>query len=206
MLDLLLFGLESASKDGRRRYCRACANERSKARRAANPDAVREYNARYRIEHRDTADAATKAWRENNRERVADINRAWEAAHPERGAAWRSSHAEERSASLATWKTANPERVRGYQRKRRAAGYGGNPGDLDTAALWRDCGGHCGLCGEQIDAALAWPNPGSKSIDHILPLSMGGPHDQENAQWAHLACNMRKGNRPAPSFVLMTKH
>jgi len=44
---------------------------------------------------------------------------------------------------------------------------------------------------------LAWPDPGSKSIDHILPLSKGGSHSQENVQWAHLVCNTRKGNRLA---------
>lgn len=201
--DLTSFNRERAAKDGLQRYCRECTRERGKARRAANPDATREYNARYRIEHRDIADAATTAWRENNRERVADLNRRWAAAHPGRGAAWRASHSEHRAAVLAAWKAANPERVRGYQRKRRAAGYGGNPSDLDTDGLWLKCGGNCGLCHEPIDAALAWPDPGSRSIDHILPLSMGGLHDQGNAQWAHLVCNMRKGNRLSENPALV---
>jgi 5-methylcytosine-specific restriction endonuclease McrA len=34
------------------------------------------------------------------------------------------------------------------------------------------------------------------SVDHIVPLSLGGPHTLDNAQLAHLRCNAIKGNRP----------
>lgn len=50
----------------------------------------------------------------------------------------------------------------------------------------------CQLCQEPIDPDLAWPDGGSRSIDHIRPLSRGGHHVLSNVQAAHLACNLRK--------------
>lgn len=55
----------------------------------------------------------------------------------------------------------------------------------------------CGLCKLPVDATLAYPDPMSKSLDHIVPLSKGGAHDPSNAQLAHLRCNVSKGNRAA---------
>lgn len=53
----------------------------------------------------------------------------------------------------------------------------------------------CGLCDELIDRDLNYPNPMSLSLDHVLPLSLGGPHTRANTQAAHLRCNISKGNR-----------
>ncbi len=55
----------------------------------------------------------------------------------------------------------------------------------------------CGLCGEVVDPDLAYPDPMSKSLDHVLPLSRGGAHVESNVQLAHLSCNIRKGARVA---------
>ena len=55
----------------------------------------------------------------------------------------------------------------------------------------------CGLCERPVDAELAYPDPMSKSLDHIMPLTKGGAHDPSNAQLAHLRCNVSKGNRAA---------
>lgn len=53
----------------------------------------------------------------------------------------------------------------------------------------------CGLCNEAVPRDAKYPDPLSPSIDHVLPLSKGGHHVMENVQLAHLACNVRKGNR-----------
>lgn len=55
----------------------------------------------------------------------------------------------------------------------------------------------CQLCGEPVSPECRWPDPLSPSIDHIVPLSMGGEHSIDNVQLAHLGCNSRKGNRVA---------
>lgn len=41
---------------------------------------------------------------------------------------------------------------------------------------------------------VGWPDPWSPSIDHILPLSMGGTDIASNKRSAHLRCNVSAGN------------
>lgn len=53
----------------------------------------------------------------------------------------------------------------------------------------------CQICGEDVDPTVEHPDPLSKSLDHIVPLSQGGGHTWDNVQLAHLVCNMSKGNR-----------
>lgn len=53
----------------------------------------------------------------------------------------------------------------------------------------------CGLCSEPVDMAVQWPDPLSPTLDHIVPLALGGPHDPDNVQLAHLTCNSIKGPR-----------
>lgn len=56
----------------------------------------------------------------------------------------------------------------------------------------------CQLCLLPIDPEAAWPDPMSASVDHIVPLALGGAHSMANVQSAHLGCNSRKGDRQAP--------
>lgn len=53
----------------------------------------------------------------------------------------------------------------------------------------------CGICDGPVDRLLEWPDPMSVSLDHVVPLSKGGSHAPDNAQCAHLVCNVRKGAR-----------
>lgn len=54
-------------------------------------------------------------------------------------------------------------------------------------------GWRCGICGGHVDPAVRWPDPWSASLDHIVPMSLGGPHRPDNVQCAHLRCNILKG-------------
>jgi 5-methylcytosine-specific restriction endonuclease McrA len=51
-------------------------------------------------------------------------------------------------------------------------------------------GAICALCGEGVTAE-------ERSIDHIMPVALGGSDDPENLQVAHRVCNSRKGARYA---------
>jgi 5-methylcytosine-specific restriction endonuclease McrA len=53
----------------------------------------------------------------------------------------------------------------------------------------------CALCGCDIDPKLDHPDVMSASLDHIIPITKGGPHTRENTQASHLRCNISKGNR-----------
>ena len=56
-------------------------------------------------------------------------------------------------------------------------------------------GYQCGICAGGVDMAIAWPHPMSPSMDHVVPLALGGGHVAENVQLAHLTCNTTKGAR-----------
>lgn len=62
----------------------------------------------------------------------------------------------------------------------------------------------CGICSRLVDAALSWPHPMSASLDHVIPMSKGGPHLPSNAQCAHLICNVGKGASMPPLTSSMT--
>lgn len=53
----------------------------------------------------------------------------------------------------------------------------------------------CQLCFEEVDPLLFYPHPESASLDHIVPLSLGGTHTEDNVQLAHLFCNISKGGK-----------
>lgn len=64
---------------------------------------------------------------------------------------------------------------------------------VDRARIFERDGWLCGLCHEPVDPALAWPDPFSASLDHVVPMSRGGDHVPSNLQCAHLRCNISKG-------------
>lgn len=55
----------------------------------------------------------------------------------------------------------------------------------------------CGICFDDINPSLTYPDPESFSVDHIQPLSLGGAHSYANTRPAHLECNVKRGNRVA---------
>lgn len=50
----------------------------------------------------------------------------------------------------------------------------------------------CGICHEPVDPVIKYPNPKSKSLDHKIPLALGGHHVRSNCQCSHFDCNSRK--------------
>ncbi|TPX00978.1 HNH endonuclease [Schumannella luteola] len=55
----------------------------------------------------------------------------------------------------------------------------------------------CWLCGQPIDYDLQWPDPGSFSVDHVVPHSRSPElrEDPGNLRSSHLLCNQKRGDR-----------
>lgn len=53
----------------------------------------------------------------------------------------------------------------------------------------------CHLCGGNIDRSLRALCGEYGTVDHIIPVSLGGSHTMDNVAAAHLSCNSRKGAR-----------
>lgn len=108
----------------------------------------------------------------------------YNATHPDRKTWKKNGQPEVRRAAL-----------RRKTQKRRAITRGVEAENIDRDVVGERDGWVCGLCGTSIDPRLAWPNPLSPSLDHVVPLSTGGAHVASNVQISHLRCNLLKGNR-----------
>jgi len=72
------------------------------------------------------------------------------------------------------------------------------PGELiNRMDVFERDGWVCGLCDTPVDPSLNYPDRMSVSLDHIVPVSLGGMHSMANVQCAHLFCNLSKNNRVA---------
>jgi 5-methylcytosine-specific restriction endonuclease McrA len=138
--------------------------------RAFNADRIREYSRAYK--------ARTGHWPHHA---YADSKRAYEK--------WRRQE-------RAHWRKLYPELAATYDARRRALVEQAQtdetfaPIDVHKRDDWT-----CKICLRPIDPEIAWPDPMSPSIDHVVPLSRGGAHALSNVQSAHLGCNSSKGDR-----------
>lgn len=98
-------------------------------------------------------------------------------------------------ASVCSTKCRNKIKNAGGQRQHkgraRSAGVPYEP--VDRRRVFVRDGWCCGVCGGAVDPELTHPDPLSASLDHIVPISLGGPHLYSNVQCAHLKCNIDKG-------------
>lgn len=53
----------------------------------------------------------------------------------------------------------------------------------------------CGICGDEIDYSLTYPDLDCYVVDHIHPLAKGGSDDLDNKQAAHSRCNRAKSDK-----------
>lgn len=180
------------SSDGHGYQCRACRRARRRAEYERNRDkyiararknefAFRERDPEgYRALKRDVArrhyhkDAVRsrkldKEYRARNRDAVNAYARAQYRKNPE------------------PQKVASRKRARFAAHKRRARIHA-NGGEL-TAAQWR------GVCARYDHKCLCCGVRKPLTIDHVLPLSMGGSNDVSNIQPLCLECNLQKGTR-----------
>ena len=81
---------------------------------------------------------------------------------------------------------------RGCRPGKRSSTYRGR---LVVLRLAERDGWHCKLCDEEVDKSLHFPHPLSGSIDHVVPVSLGGSDEFANLQLSHRRCNIMKGNR-----------
>lgn len=71
-----------------------------------------------------------------------------------------------------------------------------------NAVFVRD-GGRCMICRKPILRNKRAPHPLSFTLDHVIPLSLGGAHVFANVQAAHFACNSRRGNKGVAQLRLL---
>lgn len=84
---------------------------------------------------------------------------------------------------------------RARNQRRRAVVFGAEAEDFTPLEIFERDGWVCQLCTRPIDPTLRYPDLMSASLDHAVPLSLGGAHTRANCRATHFTCNVARGNR-----------
>lgn len=192
-------------KGGLHSDCKECKNRASREYNAAHPEVQRGSYLRYRERHPERyreqkrrseqkhkkARAAYRSeWRkrnpdktreytqrwvsnEENRRRKVDLSIAWNKAHPEKVRAiskrWRESHRDHK-------------RAQNHRRKHHLRNVEGSYTGAEWQALCERYGNICLCCGAS----------GALTVDHVIPVALGGTNYISNIQPLCLSCNCSK--------------
>lgn len=83
----------------------------------------------------------------------------------------------------------------GYHRRRARKKGTATGGPIRRTEIGERDGWRCGICRKRVDPGLLYPDLMSPSLDHVIPLSLGGPHVAANVRITHLTCNNLRGNK-----------
>lgn len=185
------FGVDRARKDGRSYYCRSClvprklaTNYRRREMRLAtlreDPKAVKTCRTCGQI--KPVTDFTPNSWNPDGRQHhcrdcrrpiIRSASDAWRAANPEK------------------WSFQNREHVRRYGARVKLA----TADPVDLMKVLETHGMTCHICGEPITEPRG-ASRRSLTFDHVIPISRGGTHTEDNLRPAHFSCNSRKNARP----------
>lgn len=94
-------------------------------------------------------------------------------------------------ARVEAWREANPDRWAELNRENGSRRRTPDGAAIDYGLIIEEHGMTCHICGDAI------PSMDGLHFDHVIPLSKGGPHSQENIKPSHALCNLRKGAKLA---------
>ncbi len=177
--DLDLFGAQRRGLYGRKSECKKCLSNKETARRAADPEAARAYKREWwaakehTTEERKEARARFKDWYGRNRSRHLSTMKVWVATNPEAFKAIQKKYL-----------TKNPVHIRRRVHMQRIV-------RTLTAAQWAET-----LALFDHRCAYCLRNDLPMTQDHVIPVSKGGDHTQENVVPACKPCNSKKNDRP----------
>lgn len=169
------------------RYCPECRYRRqleaSKRWKGRNQSKVLDYRREYDAdpEHRERNIERARRFRERNGKRITVYRQALYVARQQAG----------NTARVRAYRRANPGKHSEIEARRRFRLIGQFVAPVNVAEIRTRDEGLCGICG------LAVPVE-QQSLDHIMPLALGGTHEPANVQLAHRVCNSRKGAKERP--------
>lgn len=108
---------------------------------------------------------------------------------------WAEQNAEKAHRAKRKWHEANRAKVKADKHRRRVLARDVEADQFNAQDIYERDNWTCQLCGLHLDPAIKFPSNDSPSIDHIIPISLGGTHTLANVQAACMGCNRRKGGR-----------
>lgn len=171
------FRNQPRGKFGKRSQCRKCEYSKHQDRYSGNRQARRSIEKKYRLNNPEVFSRKNKKYYEKNKVKLNAKNKVWKQENPER----------------------NSELNRRKERVRRARKFENGQEHYAETAMLELYGTVCHLCESAIDMAAPRKvgTPGWElglHVDHVIPLSKGGPDTLENVRPAHGKCNLQKQN------------
>lgn len=184
------FAKDISKKDGRHSHCKACVNSKDKS----------EYMRAYDLAHADEIRVRKQNYYIANKEDINKKHNAYYAANKEATLERQHNFYMNNSQMIRARNRANTPKYRDTRRacnqrrraRKKAAGGDFTAEELTTMRLAQ--AGICAYCTYQYD-------PDALTIDHIIPLDQGGPHEAANICLACERCNKSKGNRTPEQWV-----
>jgi 5-methylcytosine-specific restriction endonuclease McrA len=208
--------------DGLQAYCKECAKQYSdsygKVYRASHAERISARLARYYAENKERvldkkrARRATAQAKKRDRDRHLAYYQEHKTEYKERSYEWRrqnpdkerrnrkmyrENHPQQIAESRAQYRRANPEAVAAHTQRRRARQAGAYVGDVDFKRIYKRDRDICYLCGRKVKKS-------ERHLDHVIPLSRGGAHSEDNIRVTHARCNLKKGVKLVEELDLET--
>jgi hypothetical protein len=155
--------------------CKPCVNLCSNISRQKDPDKYRKQNLAYYYKNKDKLNQQRRAkWPELYKSKIE--------YHKQKGKKYRAE---------------NPDKINGIARRKRAKKRANGWERYTEAQVLELHGAVCHICGGPIDLTLnrkigteGWEM--SLHIDHVIPISKGGPDKLSNVKPSHGKCNLKK--------------
>lgn len=151
----------------------------------------REYQKKYRRMHAEQIKEYHKKYRQAHLGQVREYRKEYYKTHPE-----------QKKESDKKYRLTHPEIIRANIARHRIRLENAIVEEVSPREIFKRDGWRCQICGERVNPKLKYPHPFSASLDHIIPLSLGGTHERKNLQLAHLKCNQKKNNGGQPRIKL----
>lgn len=166
------------------RYCSACASAKAAKRRKVHPDRVREASRRYEEANQKKRAEAQRRYKKANPDKYHENRRRWREANPEKC-----------RESSRRWARENPEQKRANSaryRARKAQAFDDGWSFEAMTKMMRTGEHTCFIC----EKATA------DTVEHLIPISLGGGNTWDNLALACQSCNSAKGgdNRREPLY------
>ena len=160
------FAKDKYRQDGYEIRCKECIRLKDSAFRAAHSQRLAVRARTYYYAHREQRQIHNRAYYS-----------LYHAANPEKARERRQR-----------WERSNPLKRRQKYMRYMARKRGASLGTVNYERILARAGYYCHICGGVVTAETL-------HFDHVIPLSRGGSHTEENIKVSHGICNDRKGTR-----------
>ena len=75
--------------------------------------------------------------------------------------------------------------------------------DFAPIEIYERDGWICQICHKPVERRVNGKNPLQPSLDHVIPISLGGSHTKRNVRCTHLKCNVERKNRISDQLLLI---